>query len=248
MTTTLPACWNGTVPRTRLFDALSLLLPAGERFVIATLEEWRSSAKERIPLPLHAEVDRFIREEQAHQRAHARYNASILASTPDAAAAARRADAAADGVATLSLPMRLALCAAFELLTAVVSRELLERPYLLQAAEGSVQARLWRWHAKEELDHCHVALQAAERGGVGRGRHLLALCLATTCLAFDVAVCAVRLVRCDVAAGVSLRRVVADSLSMVVGGLPSLGRMAMGWLRCVRAVNPHADRAATRCR
>jgi predicted metal-dependent hydrolase len=31
------APWNGTVPRSRLLDALSLLLPAGERFVIATM-------------------------------------------------------------------------------------------------------------------------------------------------------------------------------------------------------------------
>jgi predicted metal-dependent hydrolase len=232
--------WNGTVPRTRLFDALSLLLPSGERFVIATLEEWRSAARARIPSSLHAEVDRFIREERAHQRAHTRYNATILASAPGAEAPARRAAAAADELATLSLRTRLALCAAFELLTAVVSRELLERPFLLHAAQGSVQERLWRWHAKEELAHCHVALQAAEWGGVGRASRALALCLATAYLAFDVAVCAVRLARCDIAAGVTLRRVLADSLSMAVHGLPSLGRMAIGWLRCAAGADASA--------
>ena len=227
--------WNGTVPRTRVFDALSLLLPAGERFVIATLEDWRSSAKAPIPPSLLAEVDRFIREEQAHQRAHERYNASVLASAPRAAGAARNTVAAIDELANFSLPMRLALCAAFELLTAVVSRELVERPFLLGAAAGSLQERLWRWHAREELDHCHVALQAARCGGVGRIRRLLALCLATGYIAFDVANCSVQLTRCDLANGTPLRRVLKDSLTMVVTGLPSLARMSLGWLRCVCA-------------
>lgn len=228
-----PALWNGTVPRTRVFDALSLLLPSGERFVIATLEEWRVAAD--IPPALHAEVDRFIREEQAHQRAHERYNASILASTPCAAAAAQRIAAAATDLERRSLPTRLALCAAFELLTAVVSRELLERPFLLRAAAGSIQARLWRWHAREELGHCHVALLAAKCAGVSRFQRLMALCLATAFLAFDLASCGVRLARCDVSAGVPPRRVLADSLAMAIGGVPSLARMSVGWLRCIWA-------------
>ena len=86
-----------------------------------------------------------------------------------------------------------------------------------------------------------MALEAAEWGGVGRGRQVLALCLATAYLAFDVAVCSVRLSRCDIAAGVPLRRVLADSLSMVVQGLPSLGRMVMGWLRCVQSAKLRSD-------
>jgi uncharacterized protein len=228
-----PVLWNGTVPRTRVFDALSLLLPSGERFVLATLEEWRASAD--IPSTLHAEVDRFIREEQAHQRAHERYNASMLASTPLAATAAQRMAAAAGELERFPLRTRLALCAAFELLTAVVSRELLERPFLLRAAAGSLQDRLWRWHAREELDHCHVALLAAQCGGVGRFHRLVALCLATAYLAFDLAACTIHLARCDVSAGVPLRRVLADSLAMAIGGVPSLGRMSVGWLRCIWA-------------
>ena len=236
MSTAVPSLpWNGTVPRTRVFDALSLLLPSGERFVIATLEAWRSSEKARIPASFQAEVDRFIREEQAHQRAHERYNASVLAAAPGGARAAHRTVAAVDELANFSLPTRLALCAAFELLTAVVSRELVERPFLLRAAAGTLQERLWRWHAREELDHCHVALQAAKWGGAGRMRRALALCLATGYLVFDVAICSLHLARCDLANGTPLRRVLKDSLAMVVTGLPSLARMSLGWLRCVWA-------------
>ena len=229
------APWNGTVPRTRLLDALSLLLPAGERFVIATLDEWRAGAGHRMPPGLQAEIDRFIREEQAHQRAHERFIAALLAAVPAAGAAARRAERAADELAQFSLPMRLALCAAFELLTAVVSRELLQRRFLLHADAASLPARLWRWHAREELGHCHVALLAAECGGAGRLRRLLALVLASAYLAFDVATCAIGLVRCDVRAGAPMPRVLVDGLAMAVQGLPALARMSVGWLRCLTA-------------
>ena len=227
--------WNGTVPRSRVLDVLSLLLPAGERFVIATLQAWRATAPPGLTPALSAEIDRFIREEQAHQRAHERYNAALLAATPAATGTAQRAARAADELAQFSLTTRLALCAAFELLTAVVSRELLERPFLLHGARDSVQGRMWQWHAREELAHCHVALQAAACGGVGRGRRLLALVLASAYLAFDVATGALRLARCDVAAGVPRRRVLRDGLSMAVRGLPACVRMSLGWLRCITA-------------
>jgi hypothetical protein len=52
---------------------------------------------------------------------------------------------------------------------------------------------------------------------------------------FDVAVCVTRLVRCDIAAGTSRRRVLVESLSMAVAGLPALARLSFGWLRCIAA-------------
>lgn len=227
--------WNGTVPRTRVLDALSLLLPAGERFVIATLEEWRRLRPHELPPTLQAEIDRFIREERAHQRAHERYNASLLAALPAACACAERAACATDGLARLPLSMRLALCAAFELLTAVVSRELLERRFLLAGPATSAPARMWRWHAQEELGHCHVALLAAACGGVGRLRRLLALVMATSYLAFDVAMATICLMRCDAAAGASTRRLLTDTATLLVTGLPAAARLSLGWLRCALA-------------
>ncbi len=230
-----PPPWNATAPRTRLLDALSLLLPAGERFVIATLDEWRRRQPDQVPPALQKELDRFIREEQAHQRAHERYNASVLAAMPAAARAADRAARASDELSRLSLPMRLAMCAAFELLTAVVSRELLERSFLLSGPATSAPARMWRWHAREELGHCHVALQAAACGGAGPLRRLLALVLAASYLSFDVATATTALVRCDIAAGAARGRILADTASMLARGLPAAARMSLGWFRCIFA-------------
>jgi len=226
------ASWNRTIPRSRLFDALSLLLPAGEAFVIDTLAQWRAQAGDAIDAGLCMELDRLVREERAHQRAHQRYNDALIVATPRVASAAARAARAADDVARMGLPTKMALAAAFEQLTAVLSREVVQRRYLLPQDE-SVHSRFWRWHAQEEIDHCHVALQAARRCGIGRGRMALALCLATAFLSFDVLCCWWALCRCDIAAGASRRRVLGDACGFAIGALPSLGRMAAGWLRCL---------------
>ncbi|MFD2426757.1 metal-dependent hydrolase [Ralstonia solanacearum] len=155
--------WNGTALRSRVFDALSLLLPAGETFLIETLRTWRAQSPTLCDAALHDEIERFIREEGAHQRAHARYNAALIAALPGAQAVASRADRVADGLAGLGPPMKIALAAAFEQLTTLVSREIVEHDTLL-VDDGAQPARLWRWHAREELGHCDVALAVAARG------------------------------------------------------------------------------------
>lgn len=223
--------WNRTIPRSRLFDALSLLLPAGEAFVIDTLVQWRAQAGDAVGNGLCDELDRLVREERAHQRAHQRYNDALLAATPRAASAAARAARATGEVSRMDLPMRMALAAAFEQLTAVLSREVVARPYLLPQ-DDSIQGRMWRWHAQEEIDHCHVALLAARCCGIGWRRRTMALCLATAFLSFDVLHCWWALCRCDIEAGASRWRVLADAIRFGFGALPSLGRMATGWLRC----------------
>jgi predicted metal-dependent hydrolase len=233
-----PVPWNGTIPRTRFFDALSLMLPAGETFVIATLEQWRAEAGHALDAATRAEVDRFVREERAHQRAHHLYNRALLAETPAASAPAGRAERAAAELQSLGLLEKLALAAAFEQLTAVLSHEVLAHPHLLpHAGAPSSQARLWRWHAAEELGHCHVATQAAARAGVRGLRRVAALGLATAYLGFDALRCWLALCRCDIAAGASWRTVAVDAAGFATRSVPSLLRMSLGWLRCL--MTPH---------
>ncbi len=227
--------WNRTAIGSRLFDALSLLLPAAEAFLIETLQAWRAQAAAPRDDALHDEIDRFIREEGTHQRAHARYNAALIAALPGAEAVARRADRVTDGLADLGLPMKIALAAAFEQLTALVSREIVEHDTLL-VDDGSPPSRLWRWHASEELGHCDVALAVAARGAPSRWLHRLALVLATGYLASDLVRYTWALCRCDIAAGVSRRALFADAIRCAACSLPALARMACGWLRF--AVSP----------
>ncbi|PMS22030.1 metal-dependent hydrolase [Trinickia dabaoshanensis] len=235
-----PHPWNGTGVRSRFFDALSLLLPGGEQFLIETLESWRASAQLGPGDELGGEIDRFIREEQAHRRAHANYNAALVDAVPHMQPLVERANAITADLAGFSAPMKLALVVAFEHLTAVLAEEIEAHPFLL-VRNDSRAARLWRWHAREELGHRHVAVCVANRAGIGRGALTLALLLATLYLATDLLRYTFALCRCDVRAGASRATLIADSVRFAGGAIPSLLRMARHWFglllsptRCAR--------------
>jgi predicted metal-dependent hydrolase len=220
--------WNGTIVRSRFFDALSLLLPTGEEFLIDTLDSWRASFEPLIGDDLISEIDRFIREEQAHRRAHANYNATLVEALPHVQPIVERANAITAELAHFSASMKLALVVAFEHLTAVLAEEIEGHPFLL-AHEDSRAARLWRWHAKEELGHRDVAVCVARRVGLGRGKLTLALLLATGYLATDMLRYTFALCRCDVRAGANGKTMLVDSLRFACGAIPTFARMARHW-------------------
>jgi len=229
--------WNGTIARTRFFDAISLILPAGESFVIDALEAW--AAESGRPGPEGgSELTRFIREERAHQRAHALYNRAVVAEAPSAATIVRRVEQAVAGLQAAPLIDRIALAASFEQLTAVLSHEALAHSHLLADAGSSAQARLWRWHADEELRHCHVATHAARMCGVRGLRRIAALCAATVFLAMDLLRGWIALCSDDIAAGADRGKLIVDTLRFAIRSVPSLARMTAGWLRCLLALNP----------
>lgn len=223
-----PSAWNGTVVRSRFFDALSLLLPAGEQFLIDTLVSWRSSVEPQPDGELASEIDRFIREELAHRRAHARYNAALVEAAPLAQPIVERAGRITAELDGFSVPMKLALVVAFEHLTAVLAKEIEAHPFLL-VDDDTRAARLWRWHAREELGHCHVAARVAHRAGLGRGLLTLALLLATGYLGADLLRYTFSLCRCDLRAGASRRTMLVDSLRFASGAVPCLMRMTRHW-------------------
>ncbi len=220
--------WNGNVVRSRLFDGISLLLPAAEAFLIATVEQWLSKNGASLTPAMRAEVERFIREERAHQQVHSRYNETLIATTPAAREAAERASRVTDELTGLDLKTKMALAAAFEHLTSVLSREMLEWPYLLPGPV-TTQHRMWRWHAREELSHSHVVMDAAALLGVGHAKRLLTYGLATAYLLLDVLRYWSALCRCDRAAGTRRRALWAQGCLFVAGGIPSMARMAVGW-------------------
>lgn len=227
-------CWNGTLARSRWFDGISLLLPAAETFLIATMEQWLAQAGDSLAPSTRADVEHFIREERAHQHVHRRYNEAMAAATPGVGEVARRASHAADGLAGLDLHTKMALVAAFEYLTSVLSSEMLERPYLL-GQSPSTQRRIWRWHAREEIAHSHIALNAGALLGIGVPRRVLAYVAATCLLGYDVLRLWYALCRCDVAAGASRRQLCVEACAFLLRGVPSLGRMAAGWASYFRA-------------
>ena len=126
---------------------------------------------------------------------------------------------------------RLALAAALEYLTALVSRQALRGEGWLVGG-ASRQARLWRWHCAEELAHHGVALRLLrEAGRVGYARRMGLYVLASLILLGDVARHTRDFARTDRARGWLGRG--GGVLSLAGFALrqgPGLGRMAVGWL------------------
>jgi len=145
-------------------EAVSLVTPALERFFIRTVADC---------LPLDgndAELERlcreFIHEEAEHTGAHRKLNAVLLdymkAQPPGLAAVERLLDLAHR---RLSLSTRVALVAALEHFTAVLSKSYLRRHLHWQF--GCAYARdLFAQHAREEMAHRSVAFDLwRHRGG-----------------------------------------------------------------------------------
>lgn len=221
--------WNQTPFRSYLFNALSLLLPSGEQLVIRAMED----ATAHLPqgAALRQEVDSFVQEERAHQRAHRQYNAVLDEQGYEARALEARIDRAASALESgLSWKDRLALAAALEFLTALVSRQALSgHGWLVE--DGSRQSRLWRWHCAEEVAHHRVALRLLQAvGTVGYWRRMGLYVLASVILWGDVVRHILSFVQTDRGLGRLTWGEAARSLAgFVAQQWPGLARMAGGW-------------------
>jgi len=159
-----PRDWCGGDPfQTRLLEAMSLLAPEVERFVI---EAVRDALRTLDPADPHAAAGlAFMREEAAHSASHHAFNRRLLAPGDDRARLLRwpRAIAARAGA---WLPMRARLCvaAAAEHLSAVVSRAYLDAPARQSIADPAIRA-LFDRHAVEEIAHRAVVFDLARAVG-----------------------------------------------------------------------------------
>jgi predicted metal-dependent hydrolase len=220
--------WNGDALRTRLFDGLSLLLPAGETFVIRAAQDWLA-AHPAADARLREQALRFVREEQAHQRVHRQYNLALASAVPVALQLEQRIAHSVRQLDGLGLARRLALAEAFEHLTALLSAQVL-RGTTWVIDDGSRESRMWRWHCAEELAHRHVAAELLRVVRPAPGLRGLALVLATAYIAGDVLGLTWALCRHDVQRG-GLRpaALFAQAAGLVGRATPDLLRMTLGW-------------------
>lgn len=147
--------WHPNGPQNNhYFNVQSLLFPEGERFFIRSVRYYRDRISDPV---LQKQIAGFIAQEAMHGREHDSYNAALGRS----GYRVDRMEAAVKRVLWLtektSPPkLRLAMTAALEHLTAIGAEDLLEDDRILEGADP-VMARLWRWHAMEEIEHKAVA-------------------------------------------------------------------------------------------
>jgi predicted metal-dependent hydrolase len=176
----IPTLWLAGSPfRTHFFDALSLLLPAGERFFI-------DAVRDRLPALRDAstvDVRAFLGQEAWHSRVHLEYNRRLEAAGYPALrleqlferrlVRARR---------LLRRNVQLATTVGAEHLTTLLAAWLLENPSILDGADEEFSA-IWRWHSAEELEHKDVTATVYRAVAGGYWLRVLGMLIATGTIA-----------------------------------------------------------------
>lgn len=151
-----PRWWLAGDPgATAFYNALSATFPLGERFFMDSVRHYRA----RAPEPLQRQIGDFLFQEATHTREHVVFNSQAEAAGYDIAPLEARTRRVLNWARKRPPIARLAATAALEHFTAVLAQTLLADPAHLDGAAPDA-ARLWRWHAIEEIEHKAVAYDA----------------------------------------------------------------------------------------
>jgi predicted metal-dependent hydrolase len=145
--------WLGGDPvATAFFNALSASFPQGERFFMDSVRAYRDCADDR----LREQIAAFLVQEAVHSREHLVFNNNVADQDFDFS----RIDLYLKGQFDFGrkLPRLNQLCAtiALEHFTAILAHALLSDGEDLAGAPPEL-ARMWQWHAIEEIEHKAVA-------------------------------------------------------------------------------------------
>ncbi|MEC7121241.1 MAG: metal-dependent hydrolase [Pseudomonadota bacterium] len=147
----MPRFWFDNNPfKTRIFDALSITFPVGERYFISSVRLFRDQITDP---ELNARVQDFIRQEAQHGIAHERYNQFLVTQGQplDRLLAFITARMNSD-LKTKSPELNLAMTAAAEHITALMAECFFAQRHTLAKAHPNMRAML-AWHAIEEMEH-----------------------------------------------------------------------------------------------
>lgn len=148
-----PRWWHGGDPgRTAFFNALSSTFPVGEKFFMTAVRHYRGGTSE----PLRGQIDDFLYQESMHSREHVVFNRHAQDAGYDIAPLEERARRTIAWVKRRAPLQQLAATCALEHFTATLAHDALADPEHLAGATEEA-ARLWRWHAIEEIEHKAVA-------------------------------------------------------------------------------------------
>lgn len=136
-----------------LLTALSSTFPIGEQFFVHSVRNVRDKVKDE---NLQAQIAAFIGQEAMHSKAHAEFNVAWRSEDYNLdrfQAWLARKD---DYVKNLHPKIQLAITCAFEHFTALLGGYILRHPEVLATLDEDA-AKLWVWHAIEEIEHRAVA-------------------------------------------------------------------------------------------
>ena len=145
--------WNGGDPvATAFYNGMSVAFPLGEAFFIDSVRKFRDAA----PAAQQAQIDAFIKQEAAHSREHIHFNKQVHEAGYEVESI--EADLAEQLAKAREFPavINLATTVALEHFTAIIAHAALKSDRHFKSASADA-ARLWKWHAIEEIEHKGVA-------------------------------------------------------------------------------------------
>ena len=141
--------WHGNDPvATAFFNALSVTFPQGETFFIETVRRFRDAAGPT----LQGQINGFIDQEAMHTREHVVFNRLIKQAGYDTTAMDAHTRRRIDVARSRHPIAQLAVTIALEHFTAILAHALLTEKRSLAGATTEA-AKLWQWHAIEEIEH-----------------------------------------------------------------------------------------------
>ena len=148
---------------TALYNAFSATFPEGEKLFIESVVRFRDQVAE----PLKRQIVDFARQEGNHTREHLAFNAHIAAAGYDMSRIEARMLGRVTEARTRSALAQLAVTAALEHFTAILAHASLKDSREFEGAPPEI-ARLWRWHAIEEIEHKAVAFDTLRAATMDR--------------------------------------------------------------------------------
>lgn len=164
--------WNaGGTHWTQFLNTLSIFFPAGERFFIQSIRNYRDQISEP---QLKKAVAAFIGQEAFHTREHEDYNVAMVEAGLQVDKMEKTVEELLDFVQQkLPKPFQLAVTVSLEHLTALMAELVLTDDHFFKGSEPRYHA-LWQWHAMEETEHKGVAYDVYEQV-VGKGAKAYAI-------------------------------------------------------------------------
>ncbi|ECE6726494.1 metal-dependent hydrolase, partial [Salmonella enterica subsp. enterica] len=159
----IPRFWFAGDPfRTRVFDALSLTFPDGERYFIECVRLFRDKIQDP---DLQARVADFIKQEAQHGIAHDKMNQLMK----EQGMPVEQFTTTLKKIFRFELTKRspqynIAMTAAAEHLTALMAETFYSKKATLQEVHPYVRALL-AWHSIEEMEHRDVAFDVMQQVG-----------------------------------------------------------------------------------
>jgi uncharacterized protein len=222
--------WRNDAFATHFMNALSLTFPHGEKFFIDAV---RAYADRTDDPRLRAEIRGFVGQEGWHRSAHRDYNEWLARLGLPAVELDARQGRKIERTRQ-EIPPRgwLAATVCLEHFTAVFARVLLHDTRGVAAMHPHF-ARLWCWHALEELEHKAVAFDLYRAIGGKYSTRAKVMLLVTHEFARDIATNLVALLRAD--GQLARPKVWWQGLRFLFGRSPGLAwRVVPAWLAFFR--------------